>query len=134
MMSIGPIVSNSSHFRSLPETGTRIVSSSDNPPASDAVASGKKEEMGGNALPQKQKEAKLEDEKEREQTQQSINKILDGLNTGLALKFHEKSGEWYAVLENKVTREVVKEVPPKHVLDLEAKLKDMIGVFLDKKV
>ncbi|WP_047153538.1 flagellar protein FlaG [Aneurinibacillus tyrosinisolvens] len=76
----------------------------------------------------------LVDEKERDRIEKSANAIFDGLNTGFTLKFHEKSGEWYAVVENKITKEVVKEVPPKYVLDLHAKLREMVGFFLDKKI
>ncbi|WP_051330959.1 flagellar protein FlaG [Aneurinibacillus terranovensis] len=73
-------------------------------------------------------------EKERERLKERANKIFEALNTGLAFKFHEKSGKWYAVIENKITQEVLKEIPPKFMLELEASLKEMIGVFLDKKL
>lgn len=73
-------------------------------------------------------------EKEREKLKERADKLFEALNTGLALKFHEKSGEWYAVIQNKITQEIIKEVPPKYMLDLEAKLKDMIGLFLDKRI
>jgi uncharacterized FlaG/YvyC family protein len=66
--------------------------------------------------------------------EEDANNLFNSLNTGLALKFHEKSGEWYAVIENKLTREVIKEVPPKYILELHAKLKEMVGVFLDEKI
>lgn len=66
--------------------------------------------------------------------EEEANKLFESLNTGLAIKFHEKSGEWYAVIENKLTKEVIKEVPPKYILELHAKLKEMIGVFLDEKI
>jgi flagellar protein FlaG len=80
------------------------------------------------------KNEKVLTESEREKIKEQSDKLFDALNTGLALKFHEKSGEWYAVIENKITQEVIKEVPPKFMLDLEAKLKNMIGIFLDKKI
>lgn len=90
---------------------------------------------------QNKTEAKLNDQQskelnkeQRDKIKKEINAIFEGLNTGLVLKYYDKSGEWYAVIENKLTREVVKEVPPKYMLDLQAKLKEMIGVFLDKKI
>jgi uncharacterized FlaG/YvyC family protein len=77
---------------------------------------------------------KYDNEKEREKLKNDANKLFESLNTGLALKFHEKSGLWYAVIENKITHEVIKEVPPKDVLELRARLKEMIGFFLDQKM
>jgi len=82
---------------------------------------------------QNRQERKL-DAEQREKIRNEVNNIFDTFNTGLSIRYHEKSEEWYAVVENKVTKEVIKEVPPKYILDLHAKLKRMIGVFLDKKV
>lgn len=79
-------------------------------------------------------ERKFQDEKERTQFEKEANALFDSLNTGLAFRFHEKSGEWYVSIENKITHEVIKEVPPKEVMELRAKLKEMIGFFLDKKI
>jgi flagellar protein FlaG len=73
-------------------------------------------------------------EKERKKYEEMANSLFETLDLGLALKFHEKSGEWYAVIQNKITQEVIKEVPPKYVLELHVKLKEMIGFFLDKKI
>ncbi|MFT9849583.1 flagellar protein FlaG [Aneurinibacillus sp. REN35] len=73
-------------------------------------------------------------EHEREKLEKMADTLFSTLDLGLALKFHEKSGDWYAVIQNKITHEVVKEVPPKYVLDLRVQLKEMIGFFLDKKV
>lgn len=88
----------------------------------------------GNAKDTDSVEMGLKEETERNELENKANSIFNELNTGFALKFHEKSGEWYAVIENKITKEVVKEVPPKYILDLHVKLRDMIGVFLDKKI
>jgi flagellar protein FlaG len=82
----------------------------------------------------RQDEKKYDDEKERKQLEESANAIFDSLNTGLALKFHERSGDWYAIIENKITHEVLKEIPPKYVLELRAQLRDMVGFFLDRKI
>jgi len=77
---------------------------------------------------------KYSDQKERDKLKEDADKLFESLNMGIALKFHERSNQWYAVIENKVTHEVIKEVPPKEVLELRARLKEMIGFFLDKKI
>ncbi|MBN6186954.1 flagellar protein FlaG [Aneurinibacillus sp. BA2021] len=77
---------------------------------------------------------KYSNEKEREKLKEEANALFDVLDTGLALKFHDKSGQWYAVIENKITHEVIKEVPPKEMLELRARLKKMIGFFIDQKI
>lgn len=95
----------------------------------------KTEESQKNEKPSSIKEGvKPLSEKEKEEMEDSANAIFDALNTGLVLKFHDKSGQWYAIIENKITKEVVKEVPPKYVLDLKARLREMIGFFLDRKI
>ncbi|WCK54186.1 flagellar protein FlaG [Aneurinibacillus sp. Ricciae_BoGa-3] len=73
-------------------------------------------------------------ENQRQQLKDRADKLFEELNTGLAFKFHERSGKWYAVIENKITQQVLKEIPPQSMLDLEASLKEMMGVFLDKKL
>lgn len=80
------------------------------------------------------KEQSAATEHEREKLEEMADTLFSTLDLGLVLKFHEKSGDWYAVIQNKITHEVVKEVPPKYVLDLRVQLKEMVGFFLDKKV
>jgi uncharacterized FlaG/YvyC family protein len=79
-------------------------------------------------------EKKLQNEEERKKIEKAANAVFDGLNTDLAFKFYEKSDEWYAVIEDKVTQKVIKELPPKAILNMHAQLKNMIGFFLDKKI
>lgn len=75
-----------------------------------------------------------DDETERAKIEETANEIFNTLHTGLAFKFFEKSNEWYAVIENKITQEVIKEIPPKEIMEMRAKLKDMVGFFLDQKI
>jgi flagellar protein FlaG len=85
----------------------------------------------GSGIPENQK---YYDEKERAKIEETANEIFNALHTGLAFKFFEKSNEWYAVIENKITQEVIKEIPPKEIMEMRAKLKDMVGFFLDQKI
>ncbi len=49
-------------------------------------------------------------------------------------KFHEPTQRYYTVITDPSTNEVINEYPQKYVLDLEGKLKKMIGQFLDQRV
>jgi flagellar protein FlaG len=79
-------------------------------------------------------EKKLHNEDVRKKIEKAANAVFDGLNTDMVFKFYEKSEEWYAVIEDKFTQKVIKELPPKAILNMHAQLKNMIGFFLDKKI
>ena len=70
----------------------------------------------------------------RKNIEDFANAMLDGTGTELAFKYNDQIQDWYAVIQNENTGEVVKQIPSKEVLALRANLKEMIGVFLDKKV
>jgi flagellar protein FlaG len=70
-----------------------------------------------------------------------MEKIVDGLNdflspfpTSLRFVFHEKLNEYYVTVVNDDTHEVIKEIPPKKMLDLYAAIIEKIGLIVDEKV
>lgn len=74
------------------------------------------------------------DPKLRKSVEQFANTILNGTGTEMAFKYNDEIKDWYAVIQDENTGEVVKQIPSKEVIALRASLKEMIGVFLDKKV
>jgi flagellar protein FlaG len=93
-----------------------------------------KQEQTPNNNQNQSDESKLKNEDVRKKIEESFNAVFDSMNTDVAFKFYQKSDEWYAVVEDKFTGKVVKEIPPKSILEMHAQLKSMIGFFLDKKV
>lgn len=63
-----------------------------------------------------------------------INKVIETLNTGVRFALHEDLNEYYVTIVDKITNEVVKEIPPKKLLDIYAAMKETISVFFDKKI
>ena len=55
-------------------------------------------------------------------------------HVGLQFSVHEDTGRTMVRVVNKDTDRLIREIPPEEVLDLAAKLEEMIGMVFDKKV
>lgn len=64
---------------------------------------------------------------------EKVNSQLEALNHSLRMKFSEEAEQFYVEVVDVRTREVIDSIPGKHMIDLAAKLKDMIGFFIDEK-
>ena len=62
-----------------------------------------------------------------------LNKFLKNENTYVEYSIHEKFGDVMIKIINKDTKEVIMECPPKKILDLVAKMMELVGVAVDKK-
>ena len=62
-----------------------------------------------------------------------INKLLQSTNTHLKFTLHEELNEYYVQVIDEQTNEVVKEIPSKKVMDIVAKMHEMIGLLVDEK-
>jgi flagellar protein FlaG len=47
---------------------------------------------------------------------------------------HEATGRTMVNVTEQETGKLIRQIPPKQVLDLAAKIEDMIGILFDKKV
>lgn len=71
-----------------------------------------------------------------------IEKIVDSLNdfltaspnTHLKFEFHDKLNEYYVTIVDENTKEVVREIPPKKMLDMFAAMTEFLGLMVDKKI
>ena len=64
---------------------------------------------------------------------EKVNDQLSELNHSLRMKFSEEAEQFYVEVIDVRTNEVIDSIPGKHMIDLAAKLKDMIGFFIDEK-
>ncbi|MFD2922579.1 flagellar protein FlaG [Halobacillus naozhouensis] len=64
----------------------------------------------------------------------ALNDILKPAPTNLQFQFHEKLEEYYVKIVNSQTKEVVKEIPPKNMLDFYAAMIESIGLIVDDKI
>jgi flagellar protein FlaG len=63
--------------------------------------------------------------------QRNLNMIHD---VDLQFTVHEASGEIMVTVREESTGEVIREIPPSEMLDLAAKLGEMVGLLFDQKV
>ncbi|MEA3221860.1 MAG: flagellar protein FlaG [Thermodesulfobacteriota bacterium] len=62
--------------------------------------------------------------------QNSLNIIL---NVNLNFSVHEASGQVMVTISDKETGEVIREIPSSEILNLAAKLDEMVGLLFDQK-
>lgn len=62
-----------------------------------------------------------------------LNKFLKDENTYAEYSVHEKFGDIMIKIINQDTKEVIMECPPKKILDLVARMVELVGVAIDKK-
>jgi len=55
-------------------------------------------------------------------------------NVNLNFSVHKASGQIMITVTEEDTGKVIREIPPEEVLDLTAKLEEMIGIIFDKKI
>ena len=80
---------------------------------------------------------KAQDEPDLSRTAQAVADIQNGLNmiTNVDLQFsvHEASGEVMVTVREQDSGEVIREIPPSEILDLEARLGEMVGFLFDRR-
>ncbi|MFD3157522.1 flagellar protein FlaG [Haloimpatiens sp. FM7330] len=62
-----------------------------------------------------------------------INKLIKDTATHIEYEKHDKFNEYIIKIVDNETKEVVKEIPPKKILDMVAKMCEMIGILVDEK-
>ncbi|URN96095.1 MAG: flagellar protein FlaG [Candidatus Pristimantibacillus lignocellulolyticus] len=64
---------------------------------------------------------------------EKVNATLKMESKSMRIKFSEKAEQYYVEVFDSRTQEVIESIPGKHIIELAAKLKDMIGFFIDEK-
>lgn len=67
-------------------------------------------------------------------TVEKINEFIDPLQTNLRFVYHEDLNEYYVTVINPVTDEVVREIPPKKILDMYAAMNNIVGIVVDESI
>ncbi|MGM8212556.1 flagellar protein FlaG [Virgibacillus sp. W0430] len=63
-----------------------------------------------------------------------MNGFIDPLQTNLKFVLHDELNEYYVTVVDPVTSEVIKEIPPKKMLDMYAAMADFMGILIDEKI
>ena len=82
-------------------------------------------------LLEKQDTEKLK--KELERITEELNRALNPLNTTLKFNFNDKVEELVVRVIDTRDNRVIREYPPKEVLELMQKMRELIGLLFDKK-
>ncbi|GGB55350.1 flagellar protein FlaG [Virgibacillus dakarensis] len=64
----------------------------------------------------------------------NLNEMMEPLQTNLKFVFHEELHEYYVTVVNPITDEVIKEIPPKKMLDMYASMAEFMGLLVDEKI
>lgn len=64
----------------------------------------------------------------------SLNEFVEASKSELKFEFHEKLDEYFVKLVNPKTKETVREIPPKKLLDMYAAMAEFMGLLVDKKI
>lgn len=64
----------------------------------------------------------------------TINEMLEVNNSTSKFMFHEGLERYYVTVVNRDTEEVVKEIPPKKLLDAFYEMQKMLGMIVDEKI
>jgi flagellar protein FlaG len=74
-------------------------------------------------------------------SKEQLEKIINGINeflqpshTSLKFELHDELKEYYVQIIDERTREVIREIPPKKLLDIYVNMMKFIGLIVDKKI
>ena len=81
-----------------------------------------------------EEESKEKLKEDIEKLNETVSLLENDIKESLKFELHEQSERMMVKVMNIQEHEVIKEMPPKEVLDLIGKIKEMVGVFLDEKV
>lgn len=79
-------------------------------------------------------ENKVLDKKEVEKALEIVNDTLEMMDKKLSFQLHEGTNRTLVKVTNRETEEVIREIPPEEILDLVAKMTELVGIMMDKRV
>ncbi|GER66000.1 hypothetical protein BpJC7_00890 [Weizmannia acidilactici] len=65
---------------------------------------------------------------------EQLNQFLSGSSTHLKFQFHDRLKEYYVTIVDDQSNRVIKEIPPKRILDTYADMMRNIGFLIDEKI
>lgn len=64
----------------------------------------------------------------------NLNEFLQPVTTNLKFVYHEDLNDYYVTVVDPLTNEVVREIPPKKMLDMYVAMAEYMGLLVDEKV
>ena len=66
-------------------------------------------------------------------TTEALNNFLEFMGAEIRFKVHEKSQRLFVQLVSEKDQRVLRQSPPEEFLDMVARIREFVGIFLDKK-
>ncbi|MGQ9473544.1 MAG: flagellar protein FlaG [Candidatus Caldatribacteriaceae bacterium] len=92
------------------------------------LRSEKKEEEGA----KERNIMKLPKEEKMREFAEGLNRLFQAFDLELRFSIHKPTREIIARIVNRQTGEVIREIPPEKFLDMIAKFRELIGIFVDE--
>ena len=108
--------------------------SSENIRTEKIKSNNKKTNRQATSLQKKKEYNQQELEDEVRESVKDVNEIVDQVKEGLSFQIHEDTEELMVQVIDVNTDEVIKELPPEEMLDLKARIHEMVGILIDEKV
>lgn len=71
---------------------------------------------------------------QKQKSTEMINTEIKPENVGLKFKYHDELKEYYVAIIDPITSEVIKEIPPKQLLDKYAAMAQYMGLLIDRRL
>jgi len=93
----------------------------------------------GNERPEHEQLQNIKNEKMNEpevlqEVVEAMNDFLNPVYTSLKFELHEKLNKYYVQVIDQNTKEIIREIPPKKLLDVYAAIAEYIGLIVDEKI
>lgn len=69
-----------------------------------------------------------------EEVVKGLNEFLQPSHTSLKFELHDELQEYYVQIIDERTDEVIREIPPKKLLDTYAAMMEFVGLLVDRKI
>lgn len=86
------------------------------------------------SLQEQKKYTQEELEEDVKESVKDINEIVKKVKEDLAFEMHDETERMMVRVIDRKTQEVIKELPPEEMLDLSARIHEMVGLLIDEKV
>ncbi|PDM39199.1 MULTISPECIES: flagellar protein FlaG [unclassified Geobacillus] len=90
---------------------------------------------------QKQNHASTSETPQQDLPKEKLEEVVKGLNeflqpshTSIKFELHDELQEYYVQIVDERTHEVIREIPPKKLLDMYAAMMEFVGLIVDKKI
>lgn len=63
-----------------------------------------------------------------------FNDFLEPIHTSIKFEMHDKLEKYYVTVVDTTTKEIIREIPPRKMLDMYASMAEFMGLIVDKKI